>query len=204
VPSDILWTECKPSFRELFDLCKSLVEYGQSYTLKCFRWNCYLHLQGLWIRKINCFYLLLVCCCLLSWLPLFATKIKERSSSKVKVKVKVTRILRPTVSRPVCLGVVVFCIDNCGFLDVGRPLWWEDGSVSYNCFWPLPDQSLLGPSPEELKNIFYCLVWDSLKLEGQVPVFISLRNKVAQLYPRREVCSLLSPLTTLRAMVEVF
>jgi hypothetical protein len=30
-----------------------------------------------------------------------------------------------------------FCINNCRFLDVGRPLWREDGSViySYSWFW---------------------------------------------------------------------
>jgi hypothetical protein len=32
-------------------------------------------------------------------------------------------------------------------------------------------------------NIFYCLIWDSPNLEGQVPVFITPRNRVAQLYP---------------------
>jgi hypothetical protein len=127
--------------------------------------------------------------------------------------------------------------DNCGFLDVGRPLCWEHVSViySYNCFWALPEQSLLGPSPAVLRPYFalsyetrgpwpefnflsltftffllhvgrplwledgsvicsaithlsrtgpiiiysyYCLVWDSPNLEGQVPLFISPRNKV--------------------------
>jgi hypothetical protein len=38
-----------------------------------------------------------------------------------------------------------FCFfsDNCGFLDVGHPLWREDGSViySYNWFWALPQDS---------------------------------------------------------------
>jgi hypothetical protein len=52
-----------------------------------------------------------------------------------------------------------FCslFDNCGFLAVGRPLWREDGYViySYNCFWALPEQSLLGQSPAELTVIFY-------------------------------------------------
>jgi hypothetical protein len=38
-------------------------------------------------------------------------------------------------------------------------------------------------SPTGLMNIFYCLYfWDSANLEGQVPVFISPRNRVAQLY----------------------
>jgi hypothetical protein len=57
-------------------------------------------------------------------------------------------------------------------------------NLLYNCFWALPKQSLLGRSPAELKAIFYCLIWDSTNLEGQVPVFISPRNRVAQLYPQ--------------------
>jgi hypothetical protein len=40
---------------------------------------------------------------------------------------------------------------------------------------------------------FHCLIWYSPNLEGQVPVFISSRNRVAQLYPRAQG-SLLSPL----------
>jgi hypothetical protein len=40
-------------------------------------------------------------------------------------------------------------------------------------------------SPTGLMSIVYCLYfWDSSNLEGQVPVFISPRNKVAELYPR--------------------
>jgi hypothetical protein len=43
----------------------------------------------------------------------------------------------------------------------------------YNCFWALPEQSFLGRSPAELTALFYCLIWDSTDLEGQVPVFRS-------------------------------
>jgi hypothetical protein len=40
-------------------------------------------------------------------------------------------------------------------------------------------------SPAGLKIIFYCSNFlDSSNLEGQVPVFISPRNRVVQLYPR--------------------
>jgi hypothetical protein len=57
-------------------------------------------------------------------------------------------------------------------------------NLLYNCFWVLPEQSLLGRSSTELTAIFYCLIRDSPNLEDQVPVFISPRNRVAQLYPR--------------------
>jgi hypothetical protein len=57
-------------------------------------------------------------------------------------------------------------------------------NLLYNCFWALPEQSLLGQSPAELTDIFYCLIRGSPNLEGQVPVFRSPGNRVAQLYPR--------------------
>jgi hypothetical protein len=55
-------------------------------------------------------------------------------------------------------------------------------NLLYNCFWALPEQPLLGRSPVELTALFYCLIWDFPNLEAQVPVFISSRKKVAQLY----------------------
>jgi hypothetical protein len=45
-------------------------------------------------------------------------------------------------------------------------------------------QSLSGPSRAEPVTILYCLIWDCPNLEGQVPLFISPRNRVAQLHPR--------------------
>jgi hypothetical protein len=44
-------------------------------------------------------------------------------------------------------------------------------------------QSLNGPSLTEPITTLYCLIWDSPNLEGQVPIFISPRSRVAQLYP---------------------
>jgi hypothetical protein len=70
--------------------------------------------------------------------------------------------------------------DICGLHVVGRPSWRENGSVIYL----YNSLSLSGPSPEELMTTSYCPIRDSLNLEGQVPVFISPRNRVAQLYPR--------------------
>jgi hypothetical protein len=103
-----------------------------------------------------------------------------------------------SVSRPVCLGVrrpsgardqffILFEIffrqlRVCYFvvppLTRGRVC-----NLLYNCFWALPEQSLLGRRPVELTAILYCLIWDSPNLEGQVSVFMSPKNRVAQLYP---------------------
>jgi hypothetical protein len=107
--------------------------------------------------------------------------------------------LWPTVSRPVCLGVrrpsgtrdQHFFLLEISFRQL-RVCYFVAPSLTggrvcnlhYNCFCALPEQSLLGRSPAELTAIFYCLIWDSPNLEGQIPVFISLRNRVAQLYPR--------------------
>jgi hypothetical protein len=50
--------------------------------------------------------------------------------------------------------------DSCGFVDLGRPLWREDGSVVYNCSWSTPAQSFSNPSPVGLVAIFYCLIFE--------------------------------------------
>jgi hypothetical protein len=74
--------------------------------------------------------------------------------------------------------------ESCVFVDVGRHVWREDGSVVYSCCWSSTAQSSLGPSPAGLMTIFYCLRFDTANLEGQVPAFISPRNRVTQLYPQ--------------------
>jgi hypothetical protein len=51
--------------------------------------------------------------------------------------------------------------DNCGFVDVGRSLWRENGPAVYNCRWALPAQSFLGRSPTGILTIFYCLRFET-------------------------------------------
>jgi hypothetical protein len=50
-----------------------------------------------------------------------------------------------------------YLCDSCGFVDLGRLLWREDGSVVYNSCWSSPAQSFSGPSSIGLVAIFYCL-----------------------------------------------
>jgi hypothetical protein len=111
-----------------------------------------------------------------------------QSALSLAVNIAVAVNLRPTVSRPVCPGVrrpsgtcdqFFFLLEIsftqlrvCNFV----PPSLTRGRVCkllYNCFWVLPEQSLLGRSPAEITAIFYCLIWDSTNLKGQVPVFRS-------------------------------
>jgi hypothetical protein len=100
---------------------------------------------------------------LLPWLP------RTRSTLVLVLSpnsdLSLSLMLRPTVSQSTCLGIKhpsgaydrIFITVSCGFVDVGRSLWRQDGAVVYNCCWPSPAQSFPGPSPVGLVTIFYCL-----------------------------------------------
>jgi hypothetical protein len=118
-------------------------------------------------------------------------------SSQVCLAFAVAGNLRPTVSRQSFLVsgsqlgpltnfsfLLKFALDNYRCVTLCRPLWRENGSLLYNCFWALPEQSHLGRNPAELTALFYCLIWNAPNLANQVPLIISPRNRVAQLYPR--------------------
>jgi hypothetical protein len=77
------------------------------------------------------------------------------------------------------------------FDDVGRPLWREVGSVVFSFCWASPALPSSDDSHGTHEHIL--LSWDSPNLEGQVPVFISPRNKVAHLYPRALGFSVMFP-----------
>jgi hypothetical protein len=91
-------------------------------------------------------------------------------------------MLQSTVSRPGSLVSsthlrlttrFLLLSDSCGFVDVGRSLWPENGSAVY-----------IAAGPRQRSHSLVRVPWDSPNLEGQVPVFISPRHRVAQLYPQ--------------------
>jgi hypothetical protein len=114
---------------------------------------------------------------------------KASSSSSPKSKVEVT--LRLTVIQSAFLGIEHPCgtcdqiLFPVGMLMSGFAILFLWGALSdEKTGLQFAAQSLNGPSRLEPITILYCLIWDSFNLEGQVPVFISPRNRVAQLYSR--------------------
>jgi hypothetical protein len=104
-------------------------------------------------------------------------------SDWLQIKVKV--MLRPTISWLICLGVKLHVgpkarflslSDSCGYVDVGCPLWREDGFFTTVAVHHQRSHSQVWFRRDSWP---YFTISDS---GGQIPVFISLRNRLAQLY----------------------
>jgi hypothetical protein len=94
--------------------------------------------------------------------------------------------------------------DSCGFVDVGRSLWRENGSAVYTCCWSSPAQSFLGPSPAGLVTIFYCLRFETPPAWRVRSPYLYPPRKGWPGYTPRHWVPFSSPPTTRRATMEVF
>jgi hypothetical protein len=77
----------------------------------------------------------------------------------------------------ILLPVGMFLFESCVLVSVERPLWREDGSTICSAITQWSES-------HRTRNHTWLSHLRLPNLEGQVPVFISPRNRVAQLYPR--------------------
>jgi hypothetical protein len=121
-------------------------------------------------------------------------------------------MLRPTISRSVCLGIKQPCAAQDQVFITVRQLriCWGGASsptrgesVVYNCCSPSPAQSFKGPSPAGLMTIFYCLRIKIPSTWSEIPIFITPQERGGPVIsPGTLFFS--PPPTTRRSTVEVF
>jgi hypothetical protein len=112
---------------------------------------------------------------------------------------------RRSVGQSVLVSSTFLLLSNsCGFVDVRRPLWWEDGSVVYNCCWSSPAQSFSGPSPAGLITTFYCLTFEIPPTWRARSLYLYAPGTEWPSYTPRHWVPFSSPPTTGRATVVVF
>jgi hypothetical protein len=96
-----------------------------------------------------------------------------------------------------------YCQTVAGLLNVGHPLWREDGSVIYNCCWLSPVQSFSGLSPTGLMTIFCCFRFETpLTWRARPPYLYTPGTRSPSYTPRHWVPFSLPP-TTHKATVEL-
>jgi hypothetical protein len=135
----------------------------------------------------NLLLLLVLACAVPLGSEYFIVPILFDSPNLVKVKVKVKAALWLTASQSICLGVK----PNLGLL---TRVFFSSFSKLRSCLCGAP--SLTRGRVCHL-SVLVNKVYSSQSVKGQVPVFISPRNRVAQLYPPVQLNCLSSPYITL-------
>jgi hypothetical protein len=92
----------------------------------------------------------------------------------------------------------------CGFLDVERPLWREDGFAIYNCCWSSPVQLFSGPSATGLVIKFYYLKFETHPAWRARSTYLYLPGRGWPSNTLRHWVPFSPPPTNRRATVEVF
>jgi hypothetical protein len=136
----------------------------------------------------------------IQWRTLSPTELNTVCSCRVEVK------LRPTVSRPVCLGVGLssgthdkifgFCLTLAGFCILGSLSDERIGLQFTRTIASGPCQTIRSRVEVPKNSDHILLIWDCHNLEGKMSVFIPSSN--------RHWVPLSLPLTTHRATLEVF
>jgi hypothetical protein len=120
-------------------------------------------------------------------------------------------MLRPAISRPVCLVVkhpsgaqhLIF-LQSVAALMMWGALSDEDGSVVYIRCWSSPAQSFSGPSPAGIMTIFYCLRFETPPAWRAGSPYLYPSGTGRPSYTPRHWVSFSSPPATRRTTVEEF
>jgi hypothetical protein len=110
-----------------------------------------------------------------------------------RTQVRVNIMLQLMVSQPVYLAVkpdlepktrFLVLSHSCGFVDMGRPFWWDEGVCCLQLLLVLTSAVILrSESHGTYDHMLLSQIRDSSNLKSQVPVLYP-RKMVAQLYPQ--------------------